>query len=547
MSDCAGVKGRLTTSVYRCTEWTLTAAKVRKDAWGEIAVTAEITGPDGQILRTPAFWDGGDTWRVRLTAAIPGTWQVRSECSDATDAGLHGQVAALQVSPADTSSANPFYRHGPVRIAESGQYFEYADGTPFNWLGDTWWMLMSERVSWPEGFKRLTARRVEQGFNVAQIVVGFPPDTTPFDGRDANAGGSPWLAGYEHINPGYFQAADRRIAHLVESGIVPCILGGWGYHMLFMGKERMISHWRYLVARYAAWPVIWCLAGEGAMAYYLSKDPSADSKRLVQSWPEVARAVRESDPWHRPLSLHPWRHSWDDTANPDTLDFHMLQPGHLPRGPAIAVESLAVGRDRYPERITVNAEPPYEGLGGTNGPDVQRYSFWTSMLSGARGFTYGAAGIFQANDRERPTGNRPDGGAFDGVFWDDAMMFAGAEQIAAGHRLLESLPFHRFEPHPEWVKVDLRWGHEVYLIPVRGFAAGIPGECRLIYVPMRWYHWDGPLVRHLEAGVRYQAAYVETNTLRRHELGEITGDANGEWRAPTLPHLYDWLLLLQRA
>jgi len=32
----------------------------------------------------------------------------------------------------------------------------------------------------------------------------------------------------------------------------------------------MKRHWRYLVARWGAYPVVWCLAGEGTMPYYLS-------------------------------------------------------------------------------------------------------------------------------------------------------------------------------------------------------------------------------------------------------------------------------------
>jgi hypothetical protein len=69
---------------------------------------------------------------------------------------------------------------------------------------------------------------------------------------------------------------------------------------------------------------------------------------------------------------------------------------------------------------------------------------------------------------------------------------------------------------------------------------------RLIYLPVRYYHWDGPLVRGLEAGARYNAAYLETTTMRRFELGTIDGDARGEWRGPTLPFMQDWLLLLER-
>jgi len=536
----------LKTAAHRCIEWTLTGSISRQDPWGEITLAAVLTATDGSALRVPAFWDGGNTWRFRFTAPTAGKWAIRTQCSDPRDAGLHDRQATLEVTPADASSSNPLYRHGAVRICPTADYFEHADGTPFSWLGDTWWMLMSERVSWPEGFKRLTARRAEQGFTVAQIVVGFPPDAVPFDGRDENAGGSPWIKDYEHINPAYFQACDRRLAHLVDTGIVPCILGGWGYHLIFMGKERAISHWRYLVARYAAWPVIWCLAGEGAMGYYLAKDRDADTRQQMEAWPDVAQAVCASDPWRRPLTLHPRRNSWDDTTNPATLDFHMLQPGHLPPAPRLGVESLAIGRERFPGKIIVNGEPPYEGHAGTNLADVQRYSFWSSILSGARGYTYGAAGVFQANDRQHPTGNRPDGGAFDAVFWDEAMMFPGAEQVAAGHRLLQSLNYHRFQPHPEWAQAELRWGADAYPIPFRTYAAGIPGECRLIYLPIRWYHWDGPLIRHLESGIRYRAAYIEPNNMKRHELGEISGDSEGNWRAPTLPHMYDWLLLLTR-
>lgn len=188
---------------------------------------------------------------------------------------------------------------------------------------------MSERIAFPDDFARLTARRREQGFTVAQVVIGFPPDTTPFDGRDANSGGSPWRADYSSMNPEYFQACDRRLEHMIAAGLVPCILGGWGSHLSFMGKERMIAHWRYLVARYAAWPAIWCLAREGAMPYYLSTDKDGDSQVQRDAWPEVANAVRDLDPWHRPLTLHPRRNSWDDTQDDSTLDFHMIQPGHF--------------------------------------------------------------------------------------------------------------------------------------------------------------------------------------------------------------------------
>ncbi len=534
---------RLATVVHRSAEWILHGHRHHDDPWTAITVTATVTGPDGE-RQVPAFWAGGDAWRIRITAATPGEYRLWTTSSDAADAGLHGHEAVLSVAPVDANDHSPLFRHGPVRVAGSG--FAHADGTPFSWLGDTWWMLLSDRVRWPDGFQDLADHRAAQGFTVAQVVAGFPGDITPFDGRDGNEGGTPWESAYRRINPRYFDGVDARLNHLIRRGIVPCILGSWGYHLLFMGQERMAEHWRYLVARYAAWPVIWCLAGEGGMHFYLSKQGAEDTERQKLGWAAIARQVRQWDPWRRPLTIHPRSASWDDIAEPELLDFHMLQPGHLPGALGWGVELIDRARTRYPTLPVVNAEPPYEGHGGTNGPDIQRYSFWSSLLSGAAGYTYGAAGIFQANDRDRPTGDRPDGGAFDRVTWDEAVNFPGAAQVAAGMGLLRSLPWSGFATHPEWVTTPLRWGAEQYRPALRGYAAGIPGECRVVYVPLRWYHWECPIIHQLEPGMRYRAAYIDPVTFCRFDQGIISGGADGTWQGGVTPYLHDWLLVLER-
>ena len=74
----------------------------------------------------------------------------------------------------------------------------------------------------------------------------------------------PYEKDYARVNPAYFDYADRRIEHLVEAGIVPAIVGGWGWHMPAVGVEKMNRHWRYLIARYGAYPVVWIIGGEAA-------------------------------------------------------------------------------------------------------------------------------------------------------------------------------------------------------------------------------------------------------------------------------------------
>jgi hypothetical protein len=535
----------LNTTIHVATEWSLQAKKPRKNPWGEISVSAVMTGPDGTQKKFPLFWVGGDEWKLRVSVSRPGIYTLRTECSDQADTGLQGREAIL-VAEGIRQESNPLFLHGPVGV-KKGKGFFHEDGTPFFWFGDTWWMQMSDRVRWPQDFSTLAGDRAARGFTVAQVVLGFPGDLATDDPRTANEGGLPWEKDLGRINPRYFDACDLRLQTIIRAGILPCILGSWGYHLLTLGEERMTSHWRYLVARYGAWPVAWSLAGETAMSYYLSKDPAGDTEKLRAAWSRVSKAIRSFDPYERPLSAHPRRTSWDDLEDSSALDYLMLQPGHMRNALGIGVACIADARARFPNKPVVNAEPPYEGHMGTNGPDVQRFAFWSSILSGAAGFTYGAAGIFQANDRDRPTGNRPDGGAFDAATWDEAIRFPGAPQLGRARALLMELPWDRFEPHPEWASTSVRWGAESYDPPLRVYSAGIPSECRVHYIPRRYWHWDGAVIHGIEKGIRYRAEYVDPERFARFDLGLVESDAHGDWKAPTTPYLMEWVLVLRRS
>jgi hypothetical protein len=213
---------------------------------------------------------------VRFAPPAPGEYTFRSLCSDTSNPDLHDQVGRLTARP--YSGSNPLLTHGTLGISPDRSYFQYADGTPFLWLGDTWWMGFCKRLDWPASFQALTADRVAKGFSVIQIVAGPLPDMGSFDERGVNEAGFPWEPEYARINPAYFDMADLRIAWLVRSGLAPCILACWGYYLQIMGERKMKQHWRYLVARWGAYPVIWCLAGEAAMAYYLACSTSTCSR-----------------------------------------------------------------------------------------------------------------------------------------------------------------------------------------------------------------------------------------------------------------------------
>ncbi|MBE3038947.1 MAG: DUF5060 domain-containing protein, partial [Chloroflexi bacterium] len=189
---CTAVTARI--EANRVIEFAFTSDKVYADPFNEVDLAAVFRTPAGESLRVPAFWAGGNVWKVRYSSPAVGTHAFRTECTDAANARLHGATGRAEVVA--YTGANPLYKHGPVRVAATRRYFEHADGTPFFWLGDTWWMGLTERLGWPDGFKALAADRKEKGFNVVQVVAGLYPDMPAFDPRGMNEAGFPWEKDY---------------------------------------------------------------------------------------------------------------------------------------------------------------------------------------------------------------------------------------------------------------------------------------------------------------------------------------------------------------
>ncbi len=423
-------------TVNRVCEISFESHKAYADPFNDVTLDAVVTGPDGGTQVVPAFWAGGQKWRVRYSASRPGTYRYETRCSDAASHDLDGVSGTIRLGP--YVGENPLYRHGPIRVAADRRHFEHADGTPFLWLGDTQWMGLCQPLKWPEEFQTLEADRVAKGFNVVQIVAGLYPDMPAFDPRGANEAGFPWERDYARVNPAYFDAADRRIAWLADSGLAPCIVGAWGYHLPWLGMTRMKQHWRNLVARYGAWPVFWCVAGEGTMPYYLSQRRDEESATQKQGWTEVAAYLRSIDPYHHPISIHPADMARNAVTDPAVLDFDMLQTGHSDRASIPnTLRLVRASRAAQPTMPTVNAEVCYEGIMGTCPAAVERFMVWSCFLSGTAGHTYGANGIWQVNRREQPYGNSPFGNNWGTTPWDDAMKLHGSRQTGLARKLLE--------------------------------------------------------------------------------------------------------------
>jgi hypothetical protein len=264
--------------VWEKVELTFHARNAYTNPYTQAEVWVDLRGPNFR-KRCYGFWDGGDVFRVRVLAPGPGkwTWRSGSQPSDAGLAGHHGTFNAIDWSEAEKAANET--RRGFVKPTANGHAFEYADGTPFILLGDTWYAAATSRFRWDEqerplgpqaGFKDYVRRRKQQGFNCVAIIAAFPnwaDDGQPWDiwlDKAANVGvRSAWVEqddianhrprerwrakkmeneggraflfpgkvpGYEQVfpdvdrlNPEYFKFLDRKIDYLNAQGITPLI------------------------------------------------------------------------------------------------------------------------------------------------------------------------------------------------------------------------------------------------------------------------------------------------------------------------------------
>lgn len=291
--------------VWEKQELTFTAANTYPNAYTDVIVWVDLTGP-GFSKRIYGFWDGGQTFHLRLMATAPGEWSWQSG-SDPVDAGLAGKNGAFTaVAWTDAEKNENSIRRGMIRPSANHHALEYADGTPYLAIGDTWYALPSNRFKWYDddqerpigptaGFKDYVRYRKAQGFNWVNVIAAFPnwkTDDKPWRLKmdDAahttirsawvefgtgsaknmdNEGGRPFfypgkVPGYEdyfpdmdRINPEYFKYLDRKIDYLNAHGFVPFIEvsrrdSGLCWNKYYAWPDSYVRYIQYVWSRYQA-------------------------------------------------------------------------------------------------------------------------------------------------------------------------------------------------------------------------------------------------------------------------------------------------------
>jgi hypothetical protein len=252
-------------------EVTLVSSRTYDNAYTDVTVWVDLAGPNFR-KRVYGFWDGGKNFRVRFVATAPGKWTWRSG-STPSDAGLSGKTGEFFANAwTEAEKQENALRRGFIRATQNRHALEYADGTAYFAIGDTWWATGASRFKWYDddvkrpmgptaGFKDYVRYRQAQGYNWINIIAAFPnwmTDGSPwrvmmndaakttvrsawqeFGTNSAknmdNEGGRPFafpgkVPGYEmmfpdvdRVNPDYFRFLDRKIDYLNEHGFVAFI------------------------------------------------------------------------------------------------------------------------------------------------------------------------------------------------------------------------------------------------------------------------------------------------------------------------------------
>ena len=432
----------------------------------------------------------------------------------------------------------PAADHGRLRVTANHRYLEYADGTPFFYLGDTAWMLFS-RLTRDESARYL-ANRAAKGFTVIQAVVLAPGGglTVP------NADGDLPLVAQDLAQPNeaYFQHVDTVVAKAAELGLVMGLLPSWGSYWKQGGKEPGIftpakarGFGVFLGRRYRDRPVIWILGGD--------QDVASPADRAVID--ALAAGLREGDGGAHLITYHPRGPGFSSDALADAawLDFNMVQSSH---GAHDHDNGLFMEHDYAltPPKPTLDGESRYEQMpvgfyfsdvdrhDRFDDADVRQAAYW-SLLAGACGHTYGDNNVWQFWSPGREVAiwaNQP---------WTDCLDTPGAFQMGLMRQLFESRPFTRLAPAPAMLRDAPASGGA----KVRA-ACATDGSFAFIYSPRgENFTVDKNFLkvrrmREIWYDPRYGASYV-VHTTDTHGYQTYTPPTSGRGQ--------DWVLIIEDA
>lgn len=533
---------------WMVTELAFTSSKAYVDGCGDVNLDVIFTHKNGTEFKVPAFWDGGNTWKVRFAPILAGKWTYKTVCSDTSDSGLNNKAGNLTCSVYKGNL--DIYKHGFVKTTQNSKYFTYDDGTPFFYLGDTHWSMPSELIDSssvagiPSQFKYIIDKRIQQGFTVYQSE----PIGAKYNLAD----------GFSSADIAGFKDLDRRFQYIAEKGLVHANAQLIFVTELGVNRDKYPDSYleklsRYWVARYGAYPVLWTTAQESDNDYYHGRlnakkkdvNPYFDSK--TNPWKLVSEFVNKYDPYKHPLTAHQEFSalSGDGTAASNS-SFRDL-PWHTWYGaqwsPAKNAQlTFSIPKDFWDNgqgKPVVNYEGHYDHL-WTNEFGA-RMQGWTAFLNGMFGQGYGAEDIWLYNstyDMEKES-------VVSGITitiedkktkWDKSIEFPSAYQMGYMHNFFNSL---------EWWNLTPRFDNAAWFSNDSSFYS-VSSKNNDVYVAYFYNKTRKTGVLNGLANTQYIVQWYNPVT-GKYNTPTTVAITNGSFIIGEKPDNNDWVLLLKKS
>lgn len=426
----------------------------------DVETYAVFVSQSGDSLVRPAFWDGGNKWKVRF--APPGadeewTWTLHASADDPGFRNRSGKIKSVPYT-----GSNRLNRHGTLMMSPKKRNLVFADGTPFLLVGDTPWSLPYRATA--EQVEVYAQNRKEKGYNTA-LLIAVQPDTQA-EGPDKRNTEQGFARGFtdlkdghlNYLNPSYFQTLDSLVGILYDHEIVPVwapLAHGYGWkgkHPLGpnVSGEEYARFVKYLLARYGSRPALWLL----------SLDGHGDAPGIIPA----GETLEKWDAYRQPAGLHynpcddflaTWAKEGDghclhyNKKHQDApwLDFQWAQTGHDGEH---QYHKVARMYENQPVKAVMNGEPTYEGMmEGKHGLGYwQGENAWNELLhGGTMGVVYGAVSLWQWKISPAESGweewtNAP-------YSWQQALDFEGSRYPGFVARAFEGFDFTDMEKRPD--------------------------------------------------------------------------------------------------
>jgi len=306
-------------------------------------------------------------------------------------------VAAVPILAADLQAQKPWEKHGLLRVSSNKRYLEYADETPFFWLGSTAWGMT--KVSSAEMDLYISNRKAK-GFTLIHYCAAFGHGTSPAE----------IISSYEPLtlNESYWKKVDMAVTKIKDAGMHCVLFFTWGSelnsHSRLTGLRNDLAAYNFgkaIALRYRNEPhIIYSLLGE---YHFMLQDPknTESQEKLLGYINQIGMGVKDNKAPHQLTTIHPGGSdsSSDHFHNEAWLDFNMHQSNQKPVNADMAYELAVEDWKLIPVKPVIEGECVYGGWSTWNSdkktafrpPISVRRAAYFSFQGGAKGYTYGYA------------------------------------------------------------------------------------------------------------------------------------------------------------